>query len=135
MQFDAINEEMLQAVIESLPGEITVIDAKDEVVGWNKHEERLFRRPLSCMGLNVRQCHPQDSMAMVEEILMEMRAGTREVARFWLDMPVPEDAKPHKILIEFYALRNPAGQYLGCMEHALDVQYIRDLTGQKRLLD
>ena len=39
------------------------------------------------------------------------------------------------ILIEFNALRNPAGKYLGCLEHTQDVEHIRRLEGQNRLLD
>ena len=135
MLIDQMNEEMLLALIETLPAEITVIDANDEVVGWNKHETRLFRRPLTSMGLNFRQCHPAESLPVVEKIVDEMRAGRRDMARFWIDLPVPNDSVKHKILIEFYALRNPSGKYLGCMEITQDVQHIRDLQGQKRLLD
>ena len=65
----------------------------------------------------------------------EMRSGRRDVARFWIDLAVPPGTAKHKILIEFYALRSPAGQYLGCMEHTQDVEHIRGLSGQKKLLD
>jgi DUF438 domain-containing protein len=135
MRIDRMDADVLQAIIETLPMEITVIDANDEVIGWNRHEKRLFHRPMSSMGLNFRQCHPAESLHMVERIVNEMKQGQRDVARFWIDMAVPTDTKKHKILIEFYALRNPTGQYLGCMECARDVQDIRDLEGQKRLLD
>lgn len=135
MRIDRMDADVLQAIIETLPMEITVIDANDEVIGWNKHEKRLFHRPMSSMGLNFRQCHPAESLHMVERIVNEMKQGQRDAARFWIDMSVPTDTKKHKILIEFYALRNPTGQYLGCMECARDVQYIRELEGQKRLLD
>lgn len=135
MQIDQMDEKTLQAVIEALPVEITVINADDEVTGWNKHETRLFKRPLTSMGLNFRQCHPEKSLALVEKIVDEMRQGKRDLARFWIDLPVPTDTRPHKILIEFYALRDPSGKYLGCMEATLDVEHIRDLKGQKRLLD
>jgi DUF438 domain-containing protein len=135
MRIDRMDNHLLQAIIESLPVEITVIDANDEVVGWNKHDTRLFRRPLTSMGLNFRECHPEKSLAMVEKIVEEMRADQRDSARFWIDMPVPGDDKQHKILIEFYALRSPSRQYLGCMECTQDVEQIRQLQGQRRLLD
>ncbi len=135
MKIDQMNEAMVQSLIETLPMELTVIDANDEVVGWNRHETRLFRRPMTSMGLNFRQCHPEKSLHMVEQIVSEMKSGQREMCRFWIDLPVPTDTKPHKILIEFYALRDPAGKYLGCLECTQDVQHIRDLQGQKRLMD
>ena len=87
------------------------------------------------MGLNFRECHPEKSLAMVERIVEEMRRGQRDSARFWIDLAVPGDDTRHKILIEFYALRSPSGTYLGCMECTQDVQHIRQLQGQKRLLD
>jgi DUF438 domain-containing protein len=133
--FDRMDQRVVQAMIEALPAEITVIDANDEVVGWNKHETRLFHRPMSSMGLNFRECHPEKSLHIVEQIVSEMRNGQRDRARFWIDLPMAGDTRKHKILIEFYALRDPSGQYLGCMVVTQDVEEIRGLTGEKRLLD
>ena len=135
MLFDGMSAEMVKAMIECIPAEITVIDANDEVVGWNKHETRLFRRPMESMGINFRQCHPERSLAMVEKLVAEMRAGVREKARFWIDLEVKKGAPKHKILIEFYALRGEKGEYLGCLEFTQDVEEIRSLEGQKRLMD
>lgn len=133
---DKMNEPVLKAVIENLPFEITVIDANDEVIGWNKHDNRLFKRPLSSMGLNFRQCHPEESLSKVEQIVDEMRHGKRDKASFWIDLTVPYDnTKKHKILIEFFALRNDSGEYIGCMECAGDVDSIMQLKGEKKLLD
>ena len=134
MLFDQMDAKMVQALIETLPVEITVIDDQDEVVGWNKHENRLFRRPLTSMGLNFRQCHPEASLHLVERIVDEMKCGRRDRARFWIDLAVPGGIAKHKVLIEFYALRDPAGKYLGCMECTQDVDDIRRLEGEKRLL-
>jgi PAS domain S-box-containing protein len=132
---DRMNEKVLNALIETLPAEITVIDANDEVIGWNKHEKRIFKRPLSSMGLNFRQCHPEESLAKVVLIVAEMKDGKRDKARFWIDLETVPGAGKRKILIEFYALRDYDGTYLGCMEHTLDVTDIMNLEGQKRLLD
>jgi PAS domain S-box-containing protein len=132
---DRMSESIVRAMLEAMPLETTVIDANDEVIGWNKHETRLFHRPMTSMGLNFRECHPKESLAKVEQIVGEMRAGTREKARFWIDMGVPRDGPKHKILIEFYALRDQTGKYLGCMECTQDVQDVMELKGQKRLLD
>jgi DUF438 domain-containing protein len=135
MRIDQMNQEMLLAILETLPVEITVIDANDEVAGWNKHETRLFNRPLNSLGMNFRQCHPQESLDRVERIVDELKRGDRDMARFWIDLAVPGDARKHKILIEFYAFRDPSGRYLGCLEVTQDIEAIRALEGEKRLLD
>lgn len=132
---DRMSEETVRAMLEAMPIETTVIDAKDEVIGWNKHETRLFHRPMASMGLNFRDCHPQESLPMVEKIVAEMKSGARDKVRFWIDLPVPPEGAKHKILIEFYALRDSRGRYLGCMECTQDVQDIMELKGQKRLMD
>jgi len=132
---ERMSEAIVRAMFETVPMEITIIDAKDEVVGWNRHETRIFRRPLSSMGLNFRDCHPEESLPRVVRIVEEMRDGTRNTARFWLDLALQPGAPKHKILIEFFALRDERGSYLGCMECTQDIEEIRGLEGQKRLLD
>ncbi len=132
---DRMNEEILKAAIESLPIEITVIDENDEVIGWNQHNKRIFKRPLTSMGLNFRECHPKESLPKVEAIINEMKTGKRDKARFWINLGTKSKDKTHKVLIEFYALRNDSGRYIGCMECTQDVDEIMQLQGEKRLLD
>lgn len=134
--YDRINEKIVNIILETIPAEITVIDENDEVVAWNKHEKRIFHRPLTCMGLNFRECHPKESLAKVEQLVEEMKSGTRDKARFWIDASVPYDkTKKHKLLIEFYALRDVKGKYQGCLEFTQDIEDIKDLKGEKRLLE
>lgn len=132
---DRMNERVVKAIFETVPMEITVIDENDEVIGWNRHTGRIFKRPLTSMGLNFRQCHPETSLPKVEQIIGEMKEGKREKARFWIDLPLETGGKNHKIMIEFYALRDESGKYLGCMECTQDIEEIRMLAGQMRLLD
>jgi hypothetical protein len=133
--YERMNDEMIRAVIEMLPVEITVIDLNDEVVGWNKHDTRIFYRPPTSMGLNFRECHPEESLPRVEAIVGEMKAGKRDKARFWINHTIRKGEKKHRILIEFYALRDSSGHYIGCMECTQDVEDIYSLRGEKRLLD
>ncbi|HTX72879.1 MAG TPA: PAS domain-containing protein, partial [Rectinemataceae bacterium] len=88
---DAMSDEIVKALYESLPVELTVIDANDRVIGWNRHNDRLFYRPETSMGANFRECHPAESLHLVERIVAEMKSGVREEARFWIDFTV--DAK------------------------------------------
>jgi PAS domain S-box-containing protein len=131
--FDRMDETLVRAALETIPAEITVIDAHDEVVAWNKHAHRLFHRPETSMGLNFRNCHPAESLHKVEQIIAEMKAGARNKARFWIQARVG-DAR-HLVVIEFFALRGEKGEYLGCMEVTQDMEDIRGLEGEKRLLD
>ena len=128
-----LDDAILPALLETLPVEFSITDANDKVVAWNKHETRLFRRVPNVLGRDVRNCHPKKSVEMVERILSEMKAGTRESSEFWLDLPI--DGKQEKVFIQYFALRDAAGKFLGCLECSQKVGHIQSLTGQKRILD
>jgi len=130
-----LGKEMLDSLLEAMPLQISVVDADDVVVGWNKHETRIFRRPEGVIGRNVRDCHPKKSLGKVEKILGEMKEGKRDRARFWIDLPIGPKKEIRKVMIEYYALRDTEGKYLGCLEASQDITEIQKLKGQKRLLD
>ena len=128
-------DDVLNAVLETIPVQISVIDENDRVLGWNKHETRIFKRPVGVIGRDVRDCHPKRSLGKVEQILREMKDGKRDEATFWIDLPIGESKEKHKVLIQYFALRNEDGKYLGCLEASQDISGIQKLTGEKRLLD
>jgi len=126
-------ENILDAFLESIPLDISVLDADDKVVGYNKHESRIFKRPKTVIGKDVRNCHPQKSLHKVEQIISDFKSGERDKARFWIDLTIEDETK--KVLIEYYALRDEDGNYLGCLEASQDITNIQNLSGEKRLLD
>jgi DUF438 domain-containing protein len=130
-----LSDSLINAMLEVVPFEFSVIDAADTVVGWNRHDSRVFKRPEKVLGRDVRLCHPKHSLDQVEQLLDEMKAGARDSARFWIDFPVGVDEKKEKILIEYYALRNNRGEYLGCIEVTQNIQSILSIAGEKRLMD
>ena len=81
-------EDVLEAVLETIPIEFSVVDAKDKVLAWNKHKTRIFKRPINVVGRDVTNCHPKKSLDKVDKILQEMKEGKREKARFWIDLPI-----------------------------------------------
>ena len=128
-----LHERILKAIEETVPLEFSVLDADDKVIAWNKHDTRIFKRPVTALGKNVRDCHPRESLVKVEQILAEMKKKRRDKARFWIDLG--KDDKKIKVLIEYYALRDPNGVYLGCLEVTQDITEIQELSGEKRLLN
>jgi PAS domain S-box-containing protein len=128
-------DNVLEAVLETLPMEFSVLDADDKVLAWNKHESRIFKRPEGVVGRDVKNCHPKRSLDKVETILKEMKEGKREKARFWIDLPIGENKEKQKVMIEYYALRDKNGSYLGCMEASQNISEIQKIEGENRLLD
>ncbi len=129
------SEKELDIILETLPIEFSVLDKNDKVLAWNKHDTRIFKRPEASLSKDVRQCHPKKSLQKVEQIIAEMKAGTRDSARFWIDLPIGENKEKHKILIQYFALRDDTGVYQGCLEASQDITEIQKIRGEKRLLD
>lgn len=128
-----LNATQVEAVLETIPVEFSVVDENDKVLAWNRHGTRIFKRPEAVVGRDIRDCHPKNSLGKVETILQEMKEGKRESAEFWIDLEI--DGKQEKVLIQYFALRNEKGSYLGCLEASQMIGHIQSLTGQKRLLD
>ncbi|WP_242332904.1 MULTISPECIES: PAS domain-containing protein [unclassified Anaeromyxobacter] len=125
-----LDRDVLAAILNTLPVELSFIDEEDRV-RYFSHErgEKIFPRSRGAIGTNVRNCHPQKSVHLVEKILADFKAGRREVAEFWIDMG------PRKVHIRYWPVRDEAGRYLGCLETVQDVAPIQRLTGQRRLLE
>ena len=130
-----LQENVLETILETIPVEFSVLDNNDKVLAWNKHETRIFKRPTGVIGRDVRDCHPKESLDKVEKILQEMKEGKRDKARFWIDLPIESNIEKQKILIEYYALRDLDGEYLGCLEVTQNITELQSLSGEKRLLD
>ena len=128
-------DDVLNTVLETIPLEFSVLDENDKILAWNRHETRLFKRPAGIIGRDVRDCHPKKSLDKVEQILKEMKEGKRDKARFWIDLPIGENKEKHKILIQYFALRDKDNKYLGCLEATQDISGIQKITGEKRLMD
>ena len=123
-----LNVEELNAIMEILPGELSFVDKNNKVKFFTKGEERIFARTKSVIGREVQNCHPHTSVHMVNEILEDFRSGKKDTEDFWISM------KDMFVLIRFFAVRNKAGEYLGTLEYVQNVDPIRKLTGEKRLL-
>ncbi len=121
--------EQALLVFNSLPVEITLVDENDVVQFFNRGKDRIFPRSAAIIGRSVQNCHPPESIHVVEEIVKAFRAGKKEKAEFWIQM------KDKFILIQYFALRNKNGEYKGVLEVSQDVTEIRNLKGEKRLLD
>jgi uncharacterized protein len=131
LQFEtgSLIKGQLGGLLNTLPVDITFIDADDTVRYFNKPEKRIFMRPKAVLGRKVHNCHPQKSLHVVNKIVESFKNGKKNVAEFWITL------NNRFIHIRFFAVRDPDGKYLGTMEVVQDVTEIKKLEGERRLLD
>ncbi len=124
-----LSAEQINLMLVNLPLDISFVDEHDEVRYYSATRERLFPRSPGVIGRKVQNCHPPKSMPVVQKILDDFRDGIRDTAEFWITL------QEKFIHIRYFAMRNSKREYKGCLEVTQDVSGIRNLSGQKRLLD
>ena len=118
----------LGAILNTIPFDLTFVGADDKVKYFTQGRERIFARTRAIIGRNVQMCHPPGSVHIVEKILADFRSGRQEQAAFWINMG------GRFIHIEYYAVRDDNGEYLGTLEVSQDLTEKRALEGERRLL-
>ena len=124
-----LTHQQLLMFINTLPMDCTIIDEHNKVVFFNRPIERLFPRSPAIIGRDVRNCHPADSVDIVNQIIDAFRDNKKDVATFWIDF------KGRKLLIQYFALRDESKTYKGTIEVSQDITDIQQIKGQRRLLD
>ena len=125
----ALSLEMVDLMLRHLPLDLSFVDENDVVLYYSESKERIFPRTPAAIGRTVQNCHPPKSVDTVNRILESFRAGTKDLAEFWINVG------PRFIQIRYFAVRDNAGKYRGCLEVTQDIGAIRALEGERRLLD
>jgi DUF438 domain-containing protein len=118
----------LTALLNTLPMDLTFVDADDRVGFFSEGADRVFARNRAIIGRRVEDCHPPKSVHIVEQVVADLRSGRRDVAEFWIQMG------PRFVHIRYFAVRDPEGEFLGTLEVTQDVAPLRALEGERRLL-
>ncbi|MCD6299167.1 MAG: DUF438 domain-containing protein [Thermoplasmata archaeon] len=120
--------EEINEIFKTLPLGISFID-KDDRVRFFSGGKRTFGRTESVIGRPVQLCHPPKSVHVVNKILQAFREGKKDSADFWINMG------KLFVYIRYIPMRNKEGEYMGTLEIEQEVSGIRELVGEKRLLD
>jgi len=125
----SLTKEEAEAVLDTIPLDISFVDRNDSVRYFNRADKRVFVRTKAVLGRKVQMCHPQKSIHIVNKIVEAFKSGKKDAAEFWIT------ADNRFIHIRFFAVRDEDREYLGALEVVQDVTDIRKLEGQRRLLD
>jgi DUF438 domain-containing protein len=124
-----LSYEQIDAIMETLPFEVTFVDAEDTVAYFNKLDKtKLFPRTRSVIGRKVEKCHPEKSVDIVGQIVNGFKDRTMDHAEFWIDF------RDDKILIRYFPVYSEADEYMGVLEVTQAIGAIQKIEGEKRLM-
>ena len=125
-----LTAEQIVLVFSHLPVDITFVDENNKVRFFSTPKERIFHRTNAVIGRDVHNCHPKESVHVVEQIVEAFRAGKKDKADFWISM-----RNGKRVLIQYFAVRNEQNEYKGVIEVTQEISEIQRLEGDRRILD
>ena len=111
--------EQVAALLNTIPGEITFVDAEN-INRYFNEGEKVFKRPQMALDREVFSCHPPKIEPMVRAIIDSFRSGERDTVEVWLEKG------GHEMLVRYMAVRDRQGNYLGTMEFVQDLQFAKE---------
>jgi DUF438 domain-containing protein len=120
--------EELLAILNTLPVDMTFVDKNDKVKYFSQSRDRIFQRSRAILNRDVRHCHPPASAHIVDKIVEDFKSGKQDRAPFWINL------NGKFVHIEYFALRNEKGEYLGTLEVSQDLTDYQNLEGEQRIL-
>ncbi|MEH7377106.1 DUF438 domain-containing protein [Neobacillus drentensis] len=129
METGILSLKQLELLLNHLPVDITFIDQDDVVRYFSHGKERIFARTKAIIGRTVQNCHPPRSVHVVEELLADFKSGKKESEEFWIKF------KDKYVYIRYFAVRDEDGKYIGTLEFTQNIDPIKAIEGEKRILE
>ncbi len=129
LQTGSLFPEQIRWMMNHLPVDVTYVDENNKVRYFSAPKKRIFPRTIAVIERDVRNCHPHESVHVVEKIIESFRNGKKDYADFWINI------KDELVYIRYFAIRDETGKYRGVLEVSQEVSGIQHLKGEQRLLD
>jgi DUF438 domain-containing protein len=122
-----MTQEELEAMLNTIPADITFVDKDGAVKYFSQGKERIFPRTKAVIGRMVQNCHPPASVHIVEKIVEDFKSGKKDHEDFWIRMG------DKYVLIRYFSVRNKKGDYIGTVEFSQNISPIQSVKGEKQL--
>ncbi|MBY0585081.1 DUF438 domain-containing protein [Murdochiella sp. Marseille-P8839] len=110
--------EQLTALLNTIPMEITFVDA-DNINRFFNEGPKVFKRPVMAIDREVFSCHPPKIEPMVRQIIDDFRNNRRDEVSVWMKKG------GRTMLVQYLAVRDPAGKYIGTVELVQDMEFAK----------
>lgn len=116
-----MTKEQITAMLDTIPGEITFVDADDINRYFNRGEgPKAFKRPLEALDREVYYCHPPKVEEMVRMIISSFKEGKRDSVDVWMDK------NGHTYLVRYMAVRDKQGKFVGSLEYVQNMDAAKE---------
>lgn len=124
----SLSQKELNLILDLLPLEITFVD-KDHIVKYydNGTDEKLLPRTPSAIGRDMMNCHPPRVHDTVSQLVHDLETGKKDSQAAWF-----KRGDGVFIYIDYIALRDENGEFLGILETVQDITELNKIKGINR---
>ncbi|MFR0584732.1 DUF438 domain-containing protein [Lactobacillus porci] len=122
-----LNFDQLSAILDLLPFDLAFVD-KDDIIRYFGGNCGFYPHSANDLGMNLFSIHMPKSVAKVKQIVADLRSGKKDKHEFWFEL------RGRFVYIQYIAVRDQQGQYLGVLEVLQDATHVRGLQGNKKEL-
>ncbi len=124
----SLSQTELNLILDLLPLEITFVD-KDHIVKYydNGTDEKLLPRTPSAIGRDMMNCHPPRVHETVSQLVHDLETGKKDSQAAWF-----KRGDGVFIYIDYIALRDENGEFLGILETVQDITELNKIKGINR---
>lgn len=118
-------EAELNAMLNTLPTDLTFIDSEDIVRYYSEGKHMVFGRTRTIIGRDFYLCHPPLLVPMIRQLLDDFKSGKK-------DEHITVLRRGKRIdLVRYYAVRDAEGVYKGAVEVTEEISGWLDLVAEK----
>ena len=103
--------------------EITFVDA-DNINRFFNEGPKVFKRPGMAIDREVFSCHPPKIEPMVRAIIGDFRSGKHDRVPVWMEKG------GRTMLVQYMAVRDGKGNYVGTVELVQDMEFAKEHFGK-----
>lgn len=116
--------KQVEAIFNILPYDIDFIDADDRFTWFSNQSKREHPRSTSQLQETVRQLHPGPTADRAQAVIDAFKKGDKQ------HVEIPLNLNGKLVDINYYAVRDKQGNYLGTIEYTGTVNHIKTLLDQ-----
>lgn len=123
-QTGALSLKQIEAIFNVLPFDIDFIDVNDRFKWFSNKPNREHVRSTSQLQDTLQQLHPGTAAARAQAVIDSFKKGEKQ----HVEIPLNVDGK--LIDINYYAVRDNKGEYLGTIEYTGTINHLKELIDQ-----
>ncbi len=111
----------IEAIFNVLPFDVDFINRDNRFTWFSNRDQREHKRQVSDLNKTLQEIHPAPVAKRAQAVISSFRVGLKD------HVEIPLNLNGHLVDINYYAVRDAKGEYLGAIEVTGSIDHIKSL--------